>query len=218
MKAAIVSLIAMLAACRVAMAADSFPDITTTDGKTYDHITAQRADPDGLYIEYSVDGNGLGCAKIKFSRLSPDLQKQFGYDADAAKKFEDDTYKATVAFRTWADQQDAARQKAEADAAARDLQEETLFAQLAQRMQASSAPQGQAAGYAQPYDNGYGYGYGNGWPYGLLAPRNAWTGLTYRGVIPTDILFPPLGFNPNRTQAISATPRGHGSFASIQRH
>jgi hypothetical protein len=70
------SLMIMLAAGRLAMATDTFPAITTTDGKTYDHITAQRTDPDGLYIEYAPGGKGMGGAKLKFNRLSADLQKQ----------------------------------------------------------------------------------------------------------------------------------------------
>src|SRR5580700_8475488 len=63
-------------------------NLSTSDGVTYNNITAQRADPDGLYIEYSLPGGGLGMSKVKFSRLSPDQQKQFGYDAGKAKDFE----------------------------------------------------------------------------------------------------------------------------------
>ena len=60
--------IALTFACRVSLAADNFPALTTTDGKTYDHISVQRADPDGLYIEYTLPGNGVGSAKVKFTR------------------------------------------------------------------------------------------------------------------------------------------------------
>ena len=34
--------------------------ITTTDGVTYNNITAQRADPDGLYLEYALPGRRRG--------------------------------------------------------------------------------------------------------------------------------------------------------------
>jgi hypothetical protein len=206
MKAKIVTFLAMAAACGVAMASETFPAITTTDGKTYDHITAQRVDPDGLYIEYSPGGKGLGSAKLRFSRLSPDLQKQYGYDADAAKKYEDETYQATLAFRTWADQQEAARQKAQAEAAARELQEEIM---LAQQVPAPVAP--------APADSGnYGGGtvyYGGGWPYGVGGPfnrfnnANHFTGSTFQGTLPFDRLFTPLGYSPTKTQVQSTTPR-----------
>ncbi len=205
MKAMITTLVAMTAACGVAVAADTFPAITTTDGKTYDHITAQRADPDGLYIEYTLSGNGMGSAKVKFSRLSADLQKQYGYDADASKKYEDDAYKAALDFQAWAEKQDAAAQKARADAAARELQEETLMAQMAQRF---PVPAQQATMGLEPY--GGGYPYGGAWPYGIygrFAPANSWTGSTFRGLLPQDRLFTPLGFQPTKTQVVSATPR-----------
>ena len=60
--------IALTVAGRVSLAADTFPALSTTDGKTYDHISVQRADPDGLYIEYTLPGNGVGSAKVKFTR------------------------------------------------------------------------------------------------------------------------------------------------------
>ena len=107
MKAKITTLMALTLVCRVAMAYDTFTDITKTDGKTYDNITDQLADPDGLYIDYAAPGKGFGSAKIKFTRLPTDLQKHYGYDADAAKKYEDDSNKATQAFDSWADQHPA---------------------------------------------------------------------------------------------------------------
>jgi hypothetical protein len=73
--------------------------ISTTDGMTYNNVTAQRVDPDGLYIEYSLPGGGVGMSKVKFSRLSPDLQKQFGYDAAKARDYEAKVAKATEDFR-----------------------------------------------------------------------------------------------------------------------
>jgi hypothetical protein len=205
MKAKITILIGLIAACRVAMATDTFPAITTTDGKTYDHITAQRADPDGLYIEYAPGGKGMGSAKLKFARLSNDLRKQYGYDANAAKKYEDETYRATLAFRTWADQQEAARQKAQADAAARELQEEAI---LAQNMPVPAAQPPMDSG---TYDAGLPYD--GGWSYGGVGSFNQFnrakhfTGSTFRGNVPFDQLFTPLGFNPNKTQFMPATPR-----------
>jgi hypothetical protein len=206
MKARIATLMALTAACRVALAADTMPAITTTDGKTYDHITAQRVDPDGLYIEYAPGGKGMGCAKLKFNRLSPDMQKEYGYDADAAKKYEDDTYKATLAFQSWAEQQDAAGQKARADAAARDLQEETILPQPIP-VAADQAP----ADYA---NYGGGWYYGGALRYGRQARRNTWTGAAFQGAVPQDRLVTPQGFSPTRTQFFSATPRAGQNFGT----
>ncbi len=213
MKAKIATLMAMAVVCRSAMAIDAFPAITTTDGKTYDHITAQRVDPDGLYIEYAPTGTGMGSAKLRFSRLSGDLQKQYGYDADAAKKYEDETYKATVAFRAWADQQEAARQKAQAEAAARELQEETM---LAQRLPVPVAPapadSGNYGGGMTYYEGGLGYSVGS--PFNRFSRPGQFTGSTFKGTVPFDQLFTPIGFNPNRTQVQPTTPR---SGRSVQR-
>jgi hypothetical protein len=62
--------------------------LSTTDGATYTGITTQRIEPDGLYIEYTLPGGGLGMSKIKFDRLSRVQQKQYGFDADAARDYE----------------------------------------------------------------------------------------------------------------------------------
>jgi hypothetical protein len=206
MKAKIATLMAMAIVCRSTMAVDTFPAITTTDGKTYDHITAQRTDPDGLYIEYAPAGKGLGSAKLKFSRLSADLQKQYGYDADAAKKYEDETYKATLAFRTWADQQEIARQKAQADAAARELQEEVMLAQRTPvAVEQPPVDSGNYGGGSSYYDGGLTYGAGGS--FNRFNHINHFTGSTFRGTVPFDQLFTPLGFNPTKTQVLPATPR-----------
>ena len=73
--------------------------LSTTDGTTYDNITEQRVDPDGLYIEYTLPNGGLGMSKIRFSRLSTDQQKQFGYDAARARDYEAKVAKANEDFR-----------------------------------------------------------------------------------------------------------------------
>ncbi len=205
MNARIALLVVMITSGQAAIASDSFPAITTTDSKTYDHITAQRADPDGLYIEYAPGGKGMGSAKLKFNRLSAGLQKQYGYDADAAKKYEDETYKATLTFQTWADQQEVARQKARADADARELQEEVL---LAQRIPVPVAP--------APADYGNqdgGWYYGGGLPFRTVGRFNHFTGSTFRGTVPFAQLFTPLGFNPTKTQVLPAAPPPRQNFS-----
>src|ERR1700678_1668743 len=94
MKAALFVLIA-LGLCASAWSRS----LTTTDGATYNNISTQRVDPDGLYIEYALPGGGVGMSKIKFSRLSADQQKQFGFDATKAREYEAGVAKATEEYR-----------------------------------------------------------------------------------------------------------------------
>jgi hypothetical protein len=215
MKAKIITFLTLALACGIAAAADTGPTtITTTDGRTYDHITDLRVDPDGVYIDYMPGGKGLGSAKIKFTRLSPELQKQYGYDADAAKKYEDDQNKANQSFQAWADKQAAAAQKAREDQAERDHQVEMT---LAQRMPIAPPPVMDTGGYDNtiPYNGGYYYYGGGGYPYGRPAPRNAFTGTTFTGNLPADRLFTPIGFSPNKLTVIPATPRGNSGSGAV---
>lgn len=135
-------------------------NLSTIDGATYNHITAQRVDPDGLYIEYSLPGGGFGMSKVKFSRLSLDQQKQFGYDASKAKDFEAQVAKATDDWR-----QESVRwdQISKVERVARQMRETEMekvmndrIIALAQLKQAQSSP-------ADPSGGDYGYGYGYGW-------------------------------------------------------
>lgn len=209
MKTILATIIALGALGAFAATPDS---LTTTDGRTFNHINSLRTDPDGLFIEYSLPGGGIGAATVKFTQLPGDVQKQYGYDPDAARKFEDANSKATADFRAWADQQETARAKAEADAAARDFQWDMIMArqQLAMQQQTPAAAPANTG-----YSAGYGYGgLGYPYPYGSRASVNAWTGSTYKGTVPIGQLFTPLGFSPNKLQATPATPRIHAGGES----
>jgi len=94
MKTAIVALIA-LGLCAQAKSTT----LSTADGTTYNNISQQRVDPDGLYIEYTLPNGGVGMSKVKFSRLSRDQQKEFGFDASKAKDYETKVAKANEDFR-----------------------------------------------------------------------------------------------------------------------
>jgi hypothetical protein len=82
----IVITLAALALCLSARAANH--TLSTEDGETYTGITLARLEPDGVYIEYSIPGGGFGMSKVKFSRLSPAQQKEFGYDKGQAQNYE----------------------------------------------------------------------------------------------------------------------------------
>jgi hypothetical protein len=173
----------------------SITSLSTTDGSTYNNITTQRVDPDGLYIEYTLPGGGVGMSKIKFSRLTPDQQKQFGFDAGKAHDYEASVAKANEDFRQDALRMDqlssAARQTREADNERVLEQRATVRSQL---NAAQMAPQYVPLG-------GPAYDYSSlGGGYGLYAlprvsrhmPKN---GTTYAPVV-TPIPFPRVN-TPN---------------------
>ncbi len=56
--------------------------ITTTDGKTYTAAKLAVIEPDGISILYADGG-----AKIAFTSLSPEIQKEFGYDPEKGAFF-----------------------------------------------------------------------------------------------------------------------------------
>ena len=70
-----------LAAAIQAFAADGERTIVTLDGTKYEQATISRVEPDGIRIIYSD-----GATKIPFERLSPELQKEFGYDPAKASQ------------------------------------------------------------------------------------------------------------------------------------
>ncbi len=133
--------------------------LSTIDGATYDNITTKRADPDGLYIEYTPAGGGLGMSKIKFSRLSPDQQKQFGYEPAIARDFE---IKAARAMEDWRQQNLRLEQLGKAEREAREAREEQEQQMATDRLMAmAQLEQARADGGGAGYDwSSLGGGYG----------------------------------------------------------
>src|SRR5215831_9445451 len=62
--------------------------ITTSDGRTYQNVSVQRVDPDGLLVNYQPQPAGFGVAKLKFRNLPDSVREQYKYDADRANAFE----------------------------------------------------------------------------------------------------------------------------------
>ena len=50
-------------------------DLRTNDGTVYHQLKEVKAEPDGLVFVYDK-----GIAKVDFERLSPEMQRRFGYD------------------------------------------------------------------------------------------------------------------------------------------
>ena len=77
--------------------------ITTTDGVTYKSVSILRVEPDGLIVEHSLQGGGVGMAKLKFENLSADLQQKHGYDVQKAVAYQ--TQQAAMQAQWRLDQQ-----------------------------------------------------------------------------------------------------------------
>lgn len=56
--------------------------IVTTKGEKFENVTISRAEPDGLVISSTY-----GIIKIPFAELSPELQRKYHYDSNAAATF-----------------------------------------------------------------------------------------------------------------------------------
>jgi len=57
-------------------------DLTTTEGKVYKNFTIRKVEPDGLAITHES-----GLAKVPFTKLSKEIQKEHGYDPEKAAQF-----------------------------------------------------------------------------------------------------------------------------------
>ncbi len=57
-------------------------DLHSSDGTVYHNIKEVKAEPDGLVFVYDK-----GMAKVDFERLSPELQRRFGYDQQKAAAY-----------------------------------------------------------------------------------------------------------------------------------
>lgn len=57
--------------------------VTTLDGTKYENVTLSRIEPDGLVLM-----TDSGITKVPFEKLSPELQKSYGYDPEKAAAFQ----------------------------------------------------------------------------------------------------------------------------------
>ena len=78
MKTRLFSVVLSLVALQFALA----DDFKTIDGKEYKNATVSRVEPDGVVISFSG-----GIVKIPFTELSPEIQKKYGYDSQAAAAY-----------------------------------------------------------------------------------------------------------------------------------
>lgn len=72
-------------------AADPFilpSEIITRGGATYRAVKLLKMEPDGLSVEYTPEGGGMGLVKLKYEDLPEAFQLQFQYDVQKAKDYE----------------------------------------------------------------------------------------------------------------------------------
>jgi hypothetical protein len=131
-------------------------NLSTRDGMVYTNITKQRIDADGLYIEYTPPGGGMGVAKVKFSRLSKELQKRYDYDAGKAEEYEEQYALAVQGWREELQQRDKAKQDARDDLYARQVQSAQEQAARNERMIATGLQAEAAASAASAANSSYG--------------------------------------------------------------
>ena len=156
--------------------------LATTDGTTYNNITEERVDPDGLYIEYTLPNGGVGMSKVKFSRLSRDEQKQFGFDAGKAKDYEAKVAKANEDFRQEClHAEQAAQTQIVARQTRADQEEKTFNDRLIALAQLKAAEADLARATANANAGGYGWSGGDGFAVQTL--RHPVSGTTFAPVV-----------------------------------
>jgi hypothetical protein len=174
--------------------------LSTLDGTTYDNITAKRAEPDGLYIEYTPPGGGVGMSKVKYSRLSPEQQKQYRFDAAKARDYE---VKLAKAMEDWRQENARWEESGKIERLAREAREEQAEQVTTDRIMAMAQLKQAEAELARSDSGGAGNGcsyFGGGyWP-GAYDNRDALQGGEHYKPFdqPLKLRVPPFeGANPN---------------------
>ena len=66
-------------------------DFKTVNGKEYKNAAVTRVEPDGIVIKFHG-----GIVKLQFAELPADVQKKYGYDPVAAKRYEASLQEAAI--------------------------------------------------------------------------------------------------------------------------
>lgn len=200
--------------------------LSTTDGSAYNDITKERVDPDGLYIEYNMGGGGIGMSKIKFTRLSPDLQKKYGYDEAKAKDYEAKVAKANEDFRQQCIKMDETAKARMAAEDARDEQQEKALTErilaMARLKEAEAALNQTAPGpnmenYGGSYSGGGFWGGGDVALFAVPSLNRAPRARTDFNPIATPVPFPQVNV-PNNVQRRPQVRVQAGHSGSVKVH
>jgi hypothetical protein len=169
--------------------------IATTDGQTYNGVSLIRMEPDGYLVNYEPVKNGMGIAKIKFSRLAAEQQKQAGYDPGKAREFEAQVAKAT---EDWQQQNQRWEQAARTERQAQQFREDQEAQIAIQRVMAlAQLKQAEAElAHVSPGDGGTSWGSVGG-GIGAVAIPEIGNGKNVRASFtpnPNNVLEPPPRF------------------------
>jgi len=144
-----------------ALGAAETDSVTTRNGITYTNAVIQRADPDGVVVEYAPQPGSVGIAKLKFANLPDELRKRYNYNATDAVTFEQNQA-AGIARRQEEIAQGAIEKKRRHDEFVQQrADEEAALEAKRQEAAAMAAAQMQMGGwYGGYYDDGDWYGIG----------------------------------------------------------
>lgn len=118
-------------------------EIRTLDGATYKSVRILKAEPDGLLVEHSSEGRGIGLARLKFENLFAEVQQRYGYDVQKAAAYR--TQQAETR-RQLVGAMQAQRARYEQEwAAARAREEDSWKARLEMEKQETQRRQAEAA-------------------------------------------------------------------------
>lgn len=138
-------------------ASPGLPDrITTLDGKTYDKVSLQKVDPDGLLVLFAPVEGGSGSAKLKFRNLPAELRERFGYDVARASDYETAQARGEA---SWLAQSAAWTEQRQAALAEQAIWERQMRAQAEARL-AAEAEQARIEAVYNGQEQGY---YPSGW-------------------------------------------------------
>lgn len=141
-----------------------FPDrMTTLDGKSYENVTLERVDPDGLLVIFVPVEGGSGSAKLKFRNLPAELRDRFEYDPVRASDYETAQARGEAVWRAqsaaWTEQKWAAQGEQTAWERQLRTQTESRLAAEAEQARVEAARHGWEPGYN--YYPGWWGGVGN---------------------------------------------------------
>ena len=107
MRARVIIILGLMAAAWVACADEKLPVLKVGDN-VYSNVTVTAVTATDIYFAYP---GGMGNAKLK--KLSPDLQKHFGYDPKKASELESKHAQANAQYHTYLLSQPSPRPRAE---------------------------------------------------------------------------------------------------------
>jgi hypothetical protein len=147
-----------------ALGAAETDSITTRNGVIYTNAVIQRADPDGVVIEYAPQPGSVGIAKLKFANLPDELRKRYNYNTTDALIFEQNQAAGIARRQEEIAQAETEKKRRHDELVQQRAAEEAVLETKLQEAAAMAAAQMQMGGW-------YGGYYGDGDWYGIGGRR-----------------------------------------------